>query len=142
MNTGKSTNTLDISNWKPTKDSNLDNSFNTSDSNAPTTSVHPLLSDESSRFEHNRSVWSSQANRNISNVYPVIVSPITLSNNTRNNSVSQNKMEYFSLRSPRFNAWLVGSLFGLVLSGIPLVVVIIMWLRGTQASVANSTGMY
>ncbi|CAF2130588.1 unnamed protein product, partial [Rotaria magnacalcarata] len=140
-NTGKSTNTLDISNWKPTKDSNLDNSFNTSDSNAPTTSVHPLLSDESSRFEHNRSVWSPQANRNISNVYPVIVSSgkvksnhstakvDTLSNNTRNNSVSQNKMEYFSLRSSRVKVCLMGSLFGLLLGGIPLVVVITMWLR-------------
>ncbi|CAF4609583.1 unnamed protein product, partial [Rotaria socialis] len=142
MNTEKRTNTLDISYFKPTQDSNLKNPFNAPDSNARTTSVHPLLSDEPSRIEHSRSVWSSQTNRNISDVYPVVVSSgkvktnpasakvDTLSNNTRNDYVSQNKMKYFSLQSPRFKGCLMGSLFVLVLVGIPLVVVIIMWLRG------------
>ncbi|CAM4965392.1 unnamed protein product [Rotaria socialis] len=142
MNTEKRTNTLDISYFKPTQDSNLKNPFNAPDSNARTTSVHPLLSDEPSRIEHSRSVWSSQTNRNISDVYPVVVSSgkvktnpssakvDTFSNNTRNDYVSQNKMKYFSLQSPRFKGCLMGSLFVLVLVGIPLVVVIIMWLRG------------
>ncbi|CAM4829689.1 unnamed protein product [Rotaria magnacalcarata] len=141
MNTEKRTNTLDISYFKPTQDSNLKNPFNAPDSNARTTSVHPLLSDEPPRVEHSRSVWSSQTSRNISDVYSVVVSSgkvktnpssakvDTLSNNTRNDYVSQNKMKYFSLQSPRFKGCLMGSLFVLVLVGIPLVVVIIMWLR-------------
>ncbi|CAF4711463.1 unnamed protein product [Rotaria socialis] len=154
MNTEKRTNTLDISYFKPTQDSNLKNPFNAPDSNARTTSVHPLLSDEPSRIEHSRSVWSSQTNRNISNVYPVVVSSgkvktnpssakvDTFSNNTRNDYVSQKKMKYFSLQSPRFKGCLMGSLFVLVLVGIPLVVVTTIWLTRAQASATNSTGMY
>ncbi|CAM4829686.1 unnamed protein product [Rotaria magnacalcarata] len=151
MNTEKRTNTLDISYFKPTQDSNLKNPFNASDSNARATSVHPLLSDEPSRIEHSRSVWSSQTNRNISNVYPTVVSSgkektnpssakvDTLSNNTRNDYVSQNKMKYFSLQSPRFKGCLMGSLFVLVLVGIPLVVVTTIWLTRAQASATSST---
>ena len=107
QSTRNSANTLDISYYKPKKDGNWENRLNSSDSTVPSTSAHPLLSDQPTILERTRSVWSAQTNRNISDVHPVVVSPgkvkanpwtakgDTLSNKTRNESVPKTKMEQF-----------------------------------------------